>query len=86
MLDIFAGSNALKTLEIRGLWESFILCLFKAPVGAPKWFSLFGLDKYLFGWIFLNIDKHLIFNWFPPRGHLEPPVLLKPILLLLLAV
>jgi hypothetical protein len=51
MLDIFAGSNALKTLKSEG-FESHLFSAFLGASGGPKWFSLFGLDKYLFGEFF----------------------------------
>jgi hypothetical protein len=51
MLDIFAGSNALKTLKSEG-FHSHLFSAFLGASGGPKWFSLFGLDKYLFGEFF----------------------------------
>lgn len=48
MLDIFAGKNALKSIQENEFkQENFIN--FLGASGGPKWFILFGLDKYLFG-------------------------------------
>ncbi len=46
MLDIYAGETALKTLKQTGLDQ----CRFSTLLGAsggPKWFVLYGLDRYL---------------------------------------
>ena len=48
MLDIYAGSNALKTIQEHGFKQELFTTMLGAS-GGPKWFSLFGLDKYLFG-------------------------------------
>ncbi len=48
MLDIYAGSNALKTMQKQGFKQE-LFTNFLGASGGPKWFSLFGLDKYLFG-------------------------------------
>lgn len=46
MLDIYAGSTALRTLQQSGFDQSAFSTLLGAS-GGPKWFVLFGLDKYL---------------------------------------
>ncbi|MCW8834078.1 MAG: patatin-like phospholipase family protein [Colwellia sp.] len=48
MLDIYAGSNALKTIQEQGFKQE-LFTNFLGASGGPKWFTLFGLDKYLFG-------------------------------------
>jgi hypothetical protein len=51
MLDIYAGSNALKKIEQQGFSHEMFTTMLGAS-GGPKWFTLFGLDKYLFGEFF----------------------------------
>ncbi|WP_448564172.1 patatin-like phospholipase family protein [Thalassotalea ganghwensis] len=51
MLDIYAGKNALITIQQQGLKSSLFSAMLGAS-GGPKWFTLFGLDKYLFGEFF----------------------------------
>lgn len=53
MLNIFAGKNAVKTIRQNG-FSSDIFTTFLGASGGPKWFALFGLDKYLFGEFFTN--------------------------------
>ena len=53
MLDIYAGKSALTLIEKEGFQQS-IFSSFLGASGGPKWFSLFGLDKYLFGEFFAN--------------------------------
>tara|TARA_R110002050_G_scaffold207013_1_gene342990 strand:- start:398 stop:1471 length:1074 start_codon:yes stop_codon:yes gene_type:complete len=48
MLEIYAGTNALKTIQEHGFKQS-LFTNFLGASGGPKWFTLFGLDKYLFG-------------------------------------
>jgi len=48
MLKIYAGKNALKTIQEHGFKQE-LFTNFLGASGGPKWFSLFGLDKYLFG-------------------------------------
>lgn len=58
-LQIFAGPKARTQLLQRGLEAS----QFKAIVGAsggPKWFVLYGLDRYLFGEYFANHNEPLL--------------------------
>jgi len=47
MLEIYAGSNALKTIQKHGFKQE-LFTNFLGASGGPKWFTLFGLDKYLF--------------------------------------
>ncbi len=52
-LDLYAGPTALKQIQREGLNAD----RFKMIVGAsggPKWFVLYGLDRYLFGEFFAN--------------------------------
>lgn len=58
MLDIYAGSHALKTIQEQGVSQELFTSVLGAS-GGPKWFSLFGLDKYLFGDFFKERDKAL---------------------------
>jgi len=48
MLEIYAGKNALKTIQDQGFKQEIFSTMLGAS-GGPKWFTLFGLDKYLFG-------------------------------------
>ena len=48
MLDIYCGENALKTIQENGFKQE-LFTNFLGASGGPKWFTLFGLDKYLFG-------------------------------------
>ena len=58
MLDIYCGSNALKTIQEQGFKQELFSTMLGAS-GGPKWFSLFGLDKYLFGEYFKNRTTEL---------------------------
>jgi len=51
MLEIYAGENALKTIQDQGLQQELFTSLYGAS-GGTKWFTLFGLDKYLFAEFF----------------------------------
>lgn len=53
MLDIYAGAQALKVIQEQGIKEELFTSMLGAS-GGPKWFTLFGLDKYLFGEFFKN--------------------------------
>jgi hypothetical protein len=48
LLNIYAGANALKTIQDQGFKQE-LFTNFLGASGGPKWFTLFGLDKYLFG-------------------------------------
>lgn len=56
MLDIFAGDIAIKRLQEEG-FKPDLFDHFLGASGGPKWFSLFALDKYLFG-DFFKSKKH----------------------------
>jgi len=53
MLEIYAGETALKTIQEKG-FSPDLFTSFLGASGGPKWFTLFGLDKYLFGEFFKN--------------------------------
>ena len=58
MLEIYAGKNALKTIQEQGFKQE-LFTNFLGASGGPKWFILFGLDKYLFGNFFKNRSTEL---------------------------
>ncbi|ASP50017.1 hypothetical protein [Cognaticolwellia beringensis] len=58
MLDIYCGSDALKTIQEQGFKQELFTTMLGAS-GGPKWFSLFGLDKYLFGEYFKDRSTEL---------------------------
>jgi len=58
MLDIYAGENALKTIQENGFKQE-LFTNFLGASGGPKWFTLFGLDKYLFSEFFVNRNEEL---------------------------
>ena len=58
MLEIYAGKNALKTIQEQGFKQE-LFTNFLGASGGPKWFTLFGLDKYLFGCFFKNRTTEL---------------------------
>lgn len=58
MLDIYCGSDALKTIQEHGFKQELFTTMLGAS-GGPKWFSLFGLDKYLFGEYFKDRSTEL---------------------------
>ena len=51
MIDIYAGPSAAKVIKEQGL-SADLFNTFLGASGGPKWFTLFGLDKYLFGEFF----------------------------------
>ncbi|MBT0587293.1 patatin-like phospholipase family protein [Alteromonas oceanisediminis] len=51
MLTLYAGETARRTLLEHGLKPELFTAMLGAS-GGPKWFTLFGLDKYLFGEFF----------------------------------
>lgn len=51
MLDFYVGDTAKKQIEQNGITPE-LFTTFLGASGGPKWFSLFGLDKYLFGEFF----------------------------------
>lgn len=50
-IQVFAGSNALSQIKENGLTPDLFTSMLGAS-GGPKWFTLLGLDKYLFGEFF----------------------------------
>ncbi len=48
MLDIYAGKSALKIISEEGFKQA-LFTSFLGASGGPKWFSLYNLDKYVFG-------------------------------------
>jgi len=58
MLEIHAGINALKTIQEKGFKQE-LFTNFLGASGGPKWFMLFGLDKYLFGEFFKDRSTEL---------------------------
>jgi hypothetical protein len=53
MLEIYAGDTALKTIKEKG-FSPDLFTSFLGASGGPKWFTLYGLDKYIFGEFFKN--------------------------------
>ncbi|WP_448211692.1 patatin-like phospholipase family protein [Colwellia sp. MEBiC06753] len=51
MIEIYAGKSALNTIKQHGFSQA-LFNNFLGASGGPKWFTLFGLDKYLFGEFF----------------------------------
>jgi hypothetical protein len=58
MLDIYCGENALKTIQEQGFKQELFTTMLGAS-GGPKWFTLFGLDKFLFGEYFKDRTAEL---------------------------
>ncbi len=58
MLDIYAGDTALKTIKEQG-FSADLFNNFLGASGGPKWFVLFGLDKYFFGEFFKGRQQPL---------------------------
>ncbi len=58
VLDIYAGPTAKQTLLEQG-FNKELFSTFLGASGGPKWFSLYGLDKYLFGEFFKNKQSTL---------------------------
>lgn len=58
MLDIYAGTTALQTLHKEGFNQA-LFSAFLGASGGPKWFTLFGLDKFLFGEFFAGRSQEL---------------------------
>lgn len=51
MIDIYVGPSAAKAIKEQGMTPD-LFSTFLGASGGPKWFTLFGLDKYLFGEFF----------------------------------
>ena len=58
MLEIYAGESALKTIKEKG-FSPALFTSFLGASGGPKWFALFGLDKYIFGEFFKDQKQPL---------------------------
>ncbi len=58
MLDIYVGKKAKAIIEQQGLNQQ-IFSMFLGASGGPKWFTLFGLDKYIFGEFFKGRNQPL---------------------------
>ncbi|WOT06900.1 patatin-like phospholipase family protein [Shewanella youngdeokensis] len=58
MLDIYAGDTALKIIKEKGFNQA-IFNNFLGASGGPKWFVLYGLDKYMFGEFFKQRQQPL---------------------------
>ncbi|WP_019027508.1 patatin-like phospholipase family protein [Colwellia piezophila] len=58
MLEIYAGKNALRIIQENGFKQE-LFTNFLGASGGPKWFILFGLDKYLFGNFFKGRNTEL---------------------------
>lgn len=51
MIDIYAGQTALNTLREQGFHRQ-LFSTFLGASGGPKWFCLYGMDRYWFGEFF----------------------------------
>ncbi|WP_100641752.1 hypothetical protein [Alteromonas facilis] len=58
MLSIYAGNTAAARLREEGFHQDMFTAFLGAS-GGPKWFTLFGLDKYMFGEFFRSRKKPL---------------------------
>lgn len=58
MIEIYAGKTALKTIQEQGFKQELFSTMLGAS-GGPKWFTLFGLDKFLFGEYFKDRTTEL---------------------------
>ena len=58
MIDIYAGKTATKIINEQG-FKPEIFTSFLGASGGPKWFTLFGLDKYIFGEFFKHRTQPL---------------------------
>ncbi len=66
MLEIYAGETALKTIKEKG-FSPEIFSNFLGASGGPKWFVLYGLDKYFFGDFFSAPTATIKLNWLERR-------------------
>ncbi len=57
-LSIYAGPRAMQQIQANGLQAEHFKVLVGAS-GGPKWFVLYGLDRYLFGEFFANRSGRL---------------------------
>lgn len=58
MLEIYAGNRALKAINDNG-FSPELFSAFLGASGGPKWFTLYGLDKYIFGEFFKDRKQPL---------------------------
>nr|WP_306288238.1 patatin-like phospholipase family protein [Pseudoalteromonas sp. WY3] len=58
MINIYAGKTAAKIINEQG-FKPELFSSFLGASGGPKWFTLFGLDKYIFGEFFKNHSQPL---------------------------
>lgn len=58
MIEIYAGETALKTIQEHGFKQE-LFSSFLGASGGPKWFTLFSLDKYIFGDFFKGRKSEL---------------------------
>ncbi|WP_149980288.1 patatin-like phospholipase family protein [Pseudoalteromonas rhizosphaerae] len=58
MIDIYAGKTAAKIITEQ-CFKPDLFNAFLGASGGPKWFTLFGLDKYIFGEFFKNRSSQL---------------------------
>lgn len=58
MLDIYVGDTARKEIEQNGFNQQ-MFDMFLGASGGPKWFTLLGLDKYVFGEFFKDRTQAL---------------------------
>ena len=58
MIDIHAGKTAAKIINELG-FKPELFTSFLGASGGPKWFTLFGLDKYIFGEFFKDRTQQL---------------------------
>ncbi|MEL0631563.1 patatin-like phospholipase family protein [Pseudoalteromonas carrageenovora] len=58
MIDIYAGKTAEKIINEQG-FKPELFTSFLGASGGPKWFTLFGLDKYIFGEFFKHRTQPL---------------------------
>jgi patatin-like phospholipase len=58
VLDIYAGKTALNTINEKGFKQE-VFTSFLGASGGPKWFTLFSLDKYIFGDFFKGRNSEL---------------------------
>jgi len=58
VLDIYVGKKARSIIEQQGLNQQ-AFSMFLGASGGPKWFTLFGLDKYIFGEFFKGRNQPL---------------------------
>jgi hypothetical protein len=58
MIEIYAGRTALKIIQEQGFKQE-LFTSFLGASGGPKWFTLFSLDKFVFGEFFKNRKSEL---------------------------